>query len=425
MTLWYGELPEWMPQFQERIDANPLVDWTVLRPHTLDVVNERVSAELETPCRKATGYSLGDLRPMLAKLFSAEIEGYDWWGWCDFDIVLGNLNCINPQTFEDNDIITSHADYINGAFTLLKNTPALNNLFLSGRYKGVLENPDYCNFDETGFSDTLSNGNPSFTEIVRQSGFKVCYDDRSWNEGHSLIQGEIPSRCCEIVNGKLLEVPTGRELLMYHFHKKPKTWPIPNRYVEFIEDQKTYEADPKEAVPIESLEFWEDRILNVVAYERPIHEIAYDTSLENWQKIQKHTVELIQRHVKRRDRILDAGCNYGPLLDCLQTIDREVNMNLSYVGVDIVPKLIQLAIRRYNWKRIYFDRLKPKFVVADICKLPFKDKEFNWCFCRALEGSTRTNLGNGVWDQMQAEMLRVAKKLILVNLECEYRIVTS
>lgn len=230
ITLWSGPEPPWIDRFRERADAcRPLVDWELIRLHptewkngqrrlTRGVLNIRAGSLAGLRCRKGRPYALCDLRPMFGELFVEKFRSYGWWGWCDFDVVFGDLNRLLPPLLESYDVISSESYVVAGPLSLLRNAPEVNGLWRSGNYADVLTDPKYRNYDEGGHRPDLG-----FTRVVQESGLRVRFDDRSWCEGRNMKDG-IPERTCRLEGGRLYEVPTGRELLRYHFGSR--VWPV-------------------------------------------------------------------------------------------------------------------------------------------------------------------------------------------------------
>lgn len=435
LTLWAGDLPSWLPQFENRVRASRVVDWELIRAEGLSkiaqppnlvarvIVNVLAATVAGVPCRKATPYSLGDLRPLLGEMFAGRVEGYEWWGWCDLDIVTGDLDRLLPPLLDAYDVISTDGRVIHGPLTLLRNKSEVNNLYRQADFASVLASPDYMNFDETGFNPpdaAGSNGNPSFTEAVNGSGLRVHYDDRSWTESYDTLWGGFPSRCCELDGDRLIEVPTGRELLMYHFTSK--AWPLPNRYAEYRQLQLDHlegRAYPRpvsvtDEPPAESPEYWARRLKKVIESGEPVHKSVFDCPVGDWEAIQAHTAKLLRSLLGPGDKVLDAGCGYGVLAECLPKMP--AYLVGSYTGVDYCPEMVDYAkVREGDASHTFLD--------GDIRSLPFSDKQFDWCVCRGLEGTFKTLLGNREWDRAQAEMLRVAKRLLLIDYSFNHRVV--
>ncbi len=430
LTLWFGDLPPWIDKFRDRMSENRIIDWEVIQPSSVEDFNRLVSEAIHTPCCKKDGYSLGgDTRPLYGDLFSQLYRDYEYWGWCDLDVVVGDLDRLLPPLLRRYSIVSTCPTVIHGPLTFLRNTPEICSLYKQTDYKKMLATPDYCNFDESGFNEAdqiklgIWNSNENFTRVVNTSGLRVRYDSRSWTESQEYLpETRVPTRCCILNGDRLIEIPTGRELLMYHFASKgtEKKWPIPNRYSSALKYQQEWIRNPvlhdPAPIPAESPKFWGQRVKKMLENQRPLHTCSYDTTMQDWVRIQRHSAGLIKDLFEPGESILDAGCGYGALIEVIEW----VRYNLVYAGVDFCPEMIHLA------KLIYPKRAE-SFMVGDIREMrdmPLVDQlyPFDWCICRGLEGSIKTILGNDQWDLMVKEMLRVAKRLLVIDMNCNHRV---
>lgn len=78
-----------------------------------------------------------------------------------------------------------------------------------------------------------------------------------------------------------------------------------------------------------------------------------------------------QKYVKDGQRILDAGCGSGRLLELFK------NNQIEYEGIDISNKLIEIAqseCKQYNQKNIHFQ-------VGSLLSLPYRNESFDLIFC--------------------------------------------
>ncbi|MFA5197461.1 MAG: methyltransferase domain-containing protein [Patescibacteria group bacterium] len=79
----------------------------------------------------------------------------------------------------------------------------------------------------------------------------------------------------------------------------------------------------------------------------------------NWSRVAK-TIEKMQ--IKPGSKVLDLGCGNGRVIDVLK------KYSVVYTGLDISKNLIKLAQKKYPEER---------FIVGDLLKTPFSDKEFD------------------------------------------------
>jgi len=148
---------------------------------------------------------------------------------------------------------------------------------------------------------------------------------------------------------------------------------------------------------INSPEFWKQRIDESI---NDLRLAVYHTSPEDWNETNKAHQKIIKEIVS--GRVLDAGCAYGRVSEW---VDDQTGYT-DYTGVDISPDFIDLA------KRLYPER---KFLVGDLKDLPFGDKEFDWAVCVSIKAMVIRELGKKEWLKIKKELLRVAKKVLILE----------
>lgn len=218
-THYVGELPSYVYDFVGRVRDISIVDWELLLYRSVEQLNRRVAERLAAPCCKADGYAMSDVRPMWASVFPNSVQGYEWWGWCELDVVLGDLDNLLPPLLHRFDAISAFPTAVSGPLMLLRNNVECNDLFRRGSWEAVLREPSYCNFEE------VQREEGGFTRILRSSNLRVHWDDRYSLRWEKDPAEPIPAGC-RLEDGRLLEVPTERELLLYHFNHV-KRWPMP------------------------------------------------------------------------------------------------------------------------------------------------------------------------------------------------------
>ncbi len=428
LTLWAGPLPEWFVRFRNRVDQLELFDHDVVRVRDVETVNRLVETRTGLECRKHSAYALCDLRPILNQVFREEFEGYDWWGWCDLDVVLGDLDELWGPLLDGHEfqVLTSDPLIVHGPLTILKNDIVTNAMCRSDDdYPEVLRNPDYCNYDETGFntheqvSSCRWNDNPSFTRSTRDREVQVYFDGRAWTDS------QVPSRSCRVDGRRLVEVPTGRDLLLYHFARE-KRWP--KTRAEAAAELTGKDVPPEKLAfageaPEECPEFWDRRVRSVLRDVGPIHTAVANIPHKDWDEMQAHTVGLCERYVKTGDLVLDAGCGWGALVPCLVAAGKKV----SYLGIDYSDEMIHLA-RFMAYSRGWRTTLGsvPEFEHAWITDVSTwgvgRAKIFGVAFCRGLEGSVRSMVGNVAWTSIEQVLRRVARRAIIVDMSGNHRV---
>jgi hypothetical protein len=124
-----------------------------LRKITLHQFNRIASKKLGFSTTIKTGYKVCDFKPALGYLFPELIEGYDFWGSGDIDLVYGNIRYfLTNEILSAYDVFSFRPEYLSGCLTLYRNNQKMNQLFMeSEHYQKVLSEAKYFNFDECNF----------------------------------------------------------------------------------------------------------------------------------------------------------------------------------------------------------------------------------------------------------------------------------
>lgn len=228
VVVWFGDLPPWLPFFLKSCSHVPSMDWLIFTDASLPessptnvlfqafsksafetIVGERMDAEYKF----SYGYKLCDLKPAYGDFFQAWLKDYEYWGYCDLDIVVGDpIRLLQRAGAIGADVITASKRIIVGHFTLIKNTQRMRTLYRDcPAWREKFCDKDYQVFDEADFSDHVKQlareGQISLAEVAivqedtlirwsGRSGYVVC-----WKKG------------------RLLDLLAFRELGYFHFIK--------------------------------------------------------------------------------------------------------------------------------------------------------------------------------------------------------------
>ena len=169
VTVWIGPLPAYLPLFLGSCRANPSVSFLIVCdqpapdglppnvrwvPMTLDGLNTRATARLGTPVRITTGYKVNDLKPLFGVVFADEIGADDFWGFCDVDLLWGNLRRFLTDAFlASGDLFSFRGpSWLSGSLTLFRTTSVASRLYERiPTWRAVLADPRYHGIDEAAF----------------------------------------------------------------------------------------------------------------------------------------------------------------------------------------------------------------------------------------------------------------------------------
>ncbi len=157
----FGALPSYFPLTLRSMAGNPDVSWLLLtdqpvpdpppnvtvRSCGFEELATRIRAHFDFPVSLAQPYKLCDFRPAFGEIFAAELDGYDFWGSCDLDLVFGRIRDHLPAAAYQADKILFH-----GNFQLYRNTPQAAGWYRHevGKvsYRDALTRPEAMHFDE-------------------------------------------------------------------------------------------------------------------------------------------------------------------------------------------------------------------------------------------------------------------------------------
>lgn len=161
---------------------NPNLNWLIVSdnpdcPYTADnlrfihisiqQLELLISQKLEFSVQIYDPIKLCDFKPVYGKIFSEYTMGYDYWGYCDFDLIIGNLQkYLDPVLTSGTEVISFYRSFMSGPLCLFKNSEKSINLFkMIQGYKEFLMDSRHMAMDENNISKT--------TETVKHSSLKT------------------------------------------------------------------------------------------------------------------------------------------------------------------------------------------------------------------------------------------------------------
>lgn len=199
---------------------------------TIAELNSLATEKLALPVQITNGYKLCDFKPTYGLLFSELLQGYDFWGHGDIDMIFGNIRSfITDELLNTYDLISVRHDFLTGQFLLFRNNGKMNNLFAMSRdYRKVLSSDRHYCFDETNFQwDAFTNGKhyaeipseiESMTHLVKrleETGYlKVHFDflivegtpgKIRWENGRLFYRNKFEALLYHLVRFKNICIP--------------------------------------------------------------------------------------------------------------------------------------------------------------------------------------------------------------------------
>ena len=202
LVSYFGRWPSWMPLFLKSCERNADIDWlfhTDCGPAEGAPDNVRfcqisfadycklVEERLQIPFSPASAYKLCDLKPLLGYIHETDLEGYDFWGFGDLDLVYGNLrHFFTDQLLSDCDLVSTHGRRVSGHLCLLRNTPAMRQAFMQvPGWKEILAAREHLSFDESAFSRLFVKrknwpdwARSIYARLFSQAGMRACFTEQ-------------------------------------------------------------------------------------------------------------------------------------------------------------------------------------------------------------------------------------------------------
>lgn len=163
IALWFGPMRDYLRLWTRSLKANDDYNFLLFTDQEIDRSDIPVNLEvikLTLDDLKATirqrlninptfefSYKLCDFRPAFGELFAPYLKDYDFWGYCDVDLMFGRLS-----NFVTDDILSSYKKiFSRGHFTLYKNEERINTLYRSSKSidaQAIMESAACFIFDE-------------------------------------------------------------------------------------------------------------------------------------------------------------------------------------------------------------------------------------------------------------------------------------
>lgn len=173
ITFCLGSVPHWIDYFLRSCVFNKGIDWILFTDQSLKanqyenikIINTSL-AELNILVSEKTNvqvsirhpYKLCEFRPAFGLIFNDYLQDYDYWGYCDIDLIFGDIFSFLERAFGTGyHIISPHKKFFHGHLCLLKNTPEINNIFsLSPDYKKIFRSNKLHVFDEKFYKEGIN-----------------------------------------------------------------------------------------------------------------------------------------------------------------------------------------------------------------------------------------------------------------------------
>ncbi|MEP3387247.1 MAG: DUF6625 family protein [Reichenbachiella sp.] len=167
LIFYYGKLPEYFNIFLKGAEFNSQINFKIVTditpPNELPPNVEFVQLTIFEFCalaQKNTSatinkniqpYKFCDFRPGYGLIMQDYIKDFEYWGYCDLDMIMGDLSSFLQPLLGKYDLISSRNTWMHGPLSIFRNSSKVNKLFKQGKdWRFIFESNDYLGFDETG-----------------------------------------------------------------------------------------------------------------------------------------------------------------------------------------------------------------------------------------------------------------------------------
>ncbi len=182
---YFGELPQMFNYWLKSVEYNPSIDFLIFtdceRPSYIpknlywqvmqfDEFKALLDNKIGFSSSLYKSYKLCDIKPAYGDIFHDRLKMYDFWGWCDIDLVFGNVrNFITEELLSEYDKIGSL-----GHCVLIRNSDKMRTMYKQSiggvqPYKTIFSCKENFSFDEGG------TGGYGFPSICDAHGVKSMW----------------------------------------------------------------------------------------------------------------------------------------------------------------------------------------------------------------------------------------------------------
>ena len=165
INCFWGNWPEWFVFFIESCKNNPNINWILFSDNTKNLprvnnirfisftreeFNSLATHKLSFKVETKNPYKVCDFKPAYGKIFEDYLSDYNFWGYCDIDLIFGKIDhFIDNEVLNKYDIISFYKRFLSGPLCLYRNIDKINLLYKRiPDYIPILKNPSCLSFDE-------------------------------------------------------------------------------------------------------------------------------------------------------------------------------------------------------------------------------------------------------------------------------------
>ena len=181
---YFGSFPDYIDFTFKSMNNNCFIQWIIFTDnncekynynnikfihHSFQGMKKKIKSKIGTEISLV--YKLCDYKPLYGLLFEEYLEKYDFWGYCDLDVIFGDLKlCFSDYMLETYDKI-----FEMGHLSIYKNNKEINKALYTINdygfsYKAIL-NSDYIYVTDESFTNHIG-----INELLERKGYRVYRD---------------------------------------------------------------------------------------------------------------------------------------------------------------------------------------------------------------------------------------------------------
>lgn len=235
---YFGELPENIMYTIKSMEYNANLDWFIFTDNnnfsnkkeaninfiniSFEELKKIVYDKVGTTLRSI--YKLCDYKVLYGKIFEDYIINYDFWGYCDLDMVFGDVQ----KFIDENDLLNNYDKIFDlGHFSIIKNEKNINEIYMKFyEYREIL-NSKYIYVLDESYKNHIS-----INELLEKDNYKVyrnreCIADIKYQFKNFYTKNSKKSKFqyIKFEHGKLylkdlINMKYNKEIVYAHFQKR-------------------------------------------------------------------------------------------------------------------------------------------------------------------------------------------------------------
>ncbi len=189
-------------------------------------------------------YKLCDFKVTYGLAFQDKLKDFDFWGWCDLDMVWGHIRTFyTDDLLSQYDILTSSHYSINGQCTLFRNVAHVNNLFRKvPDVFDILKQESWWGLDELRLNEiALEEEKAGRLKTLRRQ-LQVSESWNFWEDAAEHFElkekgtlEHFPRMLapCRWEQGRVYHCATGKEMVLHHFLLWKREYPRNARWYPY------------------------------------------------------------------------------------------------------------------------------------------------------------------------------------------------